>query len=466
MSEYPESAVTWRDLLREREVTAREAAEHFLSRIAARKDLGAFVSITAEQALRDADVADARYDEARDTGTLPPLHGLPTAHKDIVDVAGVTTTMGTAALPHRVPLTDHPGVAALRRAGTISLGKTQVPEFGLNAYSENLIAPPARNPHDLGVTPGGSSGGTAAAVSAGLLPVAPGSDGGGSIRIPSFACGLIGLKPGFGAIPSDLSQGPLDDIGAPRLTVSGPIARSAEDAALLFDAMRGESSPSADCVTEGSAGEAVHRAAQLTGLRVGISEASPFTPVYPIQLSPDARRAWEDAAARLERLGHHVEHGDFTYDPRYPEAFQTVWTSSLADLTLDPERESRLMPLTREFRRLALARSHDEQLASARTITAIAAEFRRQWGAYDVVLTPGLAYAPPRIGAFTERGPASDYRMQCEWAPFTSMVNVSGLPAIAVPILTASDGSRFGAQLIGRAGSEAQLLQLAAQLTG
>jgi len=257
-SNFPVSAVELRDALRAGEVSAREAAEHFLARIVERADLGAFVAVTAEQALAEADAADARFaalSEDERAG-LPPLHGLPIAHKDLVDVTGVPTTLGSAALPHPVAERDHPGVAVLRAAGAISLGKTQVPELGLNAYSENLIAPPARNPLDPERTAGGSSGGSAAAVAAGLLPVAPGSDGGGSIRIPSLACGLIGLKPGLGAVPTDLEHGPVDDFGAPRLPVSGPIARTAEDAALLFDAMAG---------TPGSALGAVRDADALQG---------------------------------------------------------------------------------------------------------------------------------------------------------------------------------------------------------
>ncbi|WP_309478041.1 amidase family protein [Leucobacter luti] len=169
----------------------------------------------------------------------------------------------------------------LRAAGAISLGKTQVPEFGLTGYSENLIAPPARNPLDPERTAGGSSGGSAAAVAAGMLALAPASDGGGSIRIPALACGLIGLKPGLGAIPADMQRGPHDEFGAPRLTVTGPLARSAADAALLFDAMRAEPGDPAE-----PAVAAVQRADALTGLRIGVSATSPFEAAHPVPLSP------------------------------------------------------------------------------------------------------------------------------------------------------------------------------------
>lgn len=467
----PESAYELRAALRRGEASAVAAVERSLDRIEAGADLGSFVAVTAELALDQARSADRRFAESADRSSLPALHGLPIAHKDLVDVAGVPTTRGSAALPHPVAAKDDPGVATLRAAGAVSLGKTQVPEFGLTGYSENLIAPPARNPLAPGLTPGGSSGGSAAAVAAGMLPLAPASDGGGSIRIPALACGLIGLKPGIGAIATDDVGTPRDEFGAPRLAVSGPLARDARDAAMLFDAMRGASGragargdDAADGLIE-PAVEAVRRAESLTGLRIGISTASPFEAAYPIRFSADALRALEIAAARLADRGHAVEEAAIDYDPRYPEAFTTTWTMSLSRLELPPEAEARLAPLTRVFRERAIARPREEHLAAAAALREFAADARRQWGRYDVVLTPGLAMAPPAIGAFTSRSPDDDYRLQCEWAPCTSMVNVSGLPAIAVPTLALPDGLSMGVQLIGREGSEERLLALAEQLT-
>ncbi len=157
---------------------------------------------------------------------------MPVAFKDLTDVAGVVTTHGSAALDRKPAPVDGALAAVLKRAGVVSLGKTQVPEFGLTAYSENLIAPPSRNPHALSRSSGGSSGGSAAAVAAGLVPFAPGSDGGGSVRIPAAACGLVGLKPGRGLVPAGESTG-----DPARLVVAGPLARSAEDAALMLDAL-------------------------------------------------------------------------------------------------------------------------------------------------------------------------------------------------------------------------------------
>lgn len=451
----PHTALALREALRDGSLSVTEVVAHHLSALEAGSELGAFVSVSADAALREAAVADRRGLRARRSGAPPPpLHGMPTAHKDLVDVAGSVTTHGSAAVPHAPATADGPGVAVLRRAGAISLGKTQVPEFGLTGYSENLIADPARNPHDPARTAGGSSGGSAAAVAAGLLPLAPGSDGGGSIRIPALACGLIGLKPGLGALPTDLTHGTHDGFGTPRLTVSGPLARDTADAAVLFDAMRGiPGEPSLS---------AVRAADGLSRLRIGISTASPFEAAHPVPYSAEALAALARVARLLEDRRHRVEEAEFTSDPGYADAFTTAWTAGLSLLQFSAAEVERLTPLTRAFRERALSRSDTTHHRAAARLRAFAAEARTQWGRYDAVLTPGLAFAPPRIGAFTSRSPDDDYRLQCEWAPLTSMVNVSGLPAIAVPI-----GPEYwtGVQLIGRPGSETQLLQLATQLT-
>lgn len=451
------SAVSLRDALQRGEVSARSAVEESLERIAAHRDLGSFITVTADAAIADAEAADRRIAEhlSNPDVPLPRLIGMPIAHKDLVDVADVQTTYGSAAVPHAVAEHDDPGVATLRAAGTVSLGKTQVPEFGLNAYSENLIAEPARNPLDPSLTTGGSSGGSAAAVRTGALPVAPGSDGGGSIRIPSFACGLVGLKPGLGTIASDVLQGETDAFGGPRLAVSGPIAHTAEDAALLFDAMIGRSDEPTLA--------AVRAFDRVAGLKIGISTVSPFASAFEISLDPSALAAFEVAAARLAEV-HRVEQAEITYDPAYADVFDVAWTSSLGLLELEPGAEHRLTSLTRAYRERALSRSDEVKHEAGVRMQEIARSMREQWGAYDVVLTPGLGILPPTVGTFMALSPDDDFQLQCRFAPFTSMVNVAGLPAIAVPITTLPSGLSVGVQLIGRRGSEAQLLQLAAQL--
>ncbi|KUM38205.1 amidase [Arthrobacter sp. EPSL27] len=469
------TAVELRDALHSGAVSARQATQHYLDRIdAENRHLGTFITVTAEQALQDAAAADqAHARSARDGTPLAPLHGMPVAFKDLTDVAGVVTTHGSAALEHKPALTDGALVTVLKTAGVISLGKTQVPEFGLTAYSENRIAPPSRNPHAPSRSSGGSSGGSAAAVAAGLVPFAPGSDGGGSVRIPAAACGLVGLKPGRGLVPAGESTG--DPAG---LVVSGPLARSAGDAALLLDAMvprpPGASGP--------AAGYLDLAAQDPPRLRIGVSLDSPWQTIFPFTPATEALDALAEAVRRLEAAGHQISEAAVRYDNRYPAAFTTAWTAAVGEARIAPQREALLTPLTRTFRRRAQQRG-PAKLAEA---LGFLCQFRRdtitQYAAWDVMLMPALAQTPRPVGWFTGAAhgdgywPAAewtgdadgDYRKQCEYAPWSSMVNVCGLPAISIPVHwtggAAGAGLPMGVQLIGPMGSEALLLQLAAQL--
>ncbi len=452
------TALELRDGLRRGDWSARELVQSSLERIERLRPLGAFTDVRPELALHEADAADRLFagTPRAERAELPPLLGLPTAHKDLVSVRGFRTTHGSAAVPHPIAERDDPIARAVRDAGAVCVGKTQVPEFGIAGYSESLIAPPARNPLDPNLTAGGSSGGTGAAIAAAMIPAAIGSDAGGSIRIPSGACGIIGLKPGRGAVPADALTGTHDDIGAPRMAVSGPMARSAADAALFFDALRGTSGEPSLRALEG--------AHEVSGLRIGVSLDSPFEALLPVHFDEFATAALDVAVRRLEGAGHHAEHASINYGVSYPEAFTTVWTHALTRIPLDPAVEGELGELAAWF--LARARATDPQhLAdSVEVLLDFARNASAQWGAYDIVLTPTLAFAPPEIGAFRALGPEGDYRLQCEWAPQTSMVNVAGMPAITVPVATDAGGLPRAVQLIGRAGSETLLLQLATQL--
>lgn len=459
------SAVELRNSLRTGEVSAAEATTHFLARIAQRNPLlGAFVTVTADQALAQARDADSRYIKARG-GELPLLHGMPSAFKDLTDVAGVVTTHGSAALDHKPAPADAPLVALLKEAGVVSLGKTQVPEFGLTAYSENRIAPPSRNPHAPSRSSGGSSGGSAAAVAAGMLPFAPGTDGGGSVRIPAAACGLVGLKPGRGTVAAGESQG-----DPARLVVPGPLARSAADAALLMDAM----------VPGGTYLESVDR--EPPRLRIGVTLDSPWSGTFPFSPDQEALDALRAGEKLLEQAGHTVAEAGIQYDNRYPDAFTTAWTAGVGSARISPHREALLAPLTRTFRRRAQQRSPAKLTEALAFLRHFQQDTVAQYAQWDLMLMPALAQTPRPVGWFTgagdgqDRWPAAhwpadadgDYRKQCEFAPWSSMVNVCGLPAVTIPVYWTGgrpgNGLPMGIQLVGPAGSEALLLQVARQL--
>jgi amidase len=464
------SAVRLRDALRSGELSARQAAGHYLERIdAGNPHLGAFITVTAEHALQDAAAADESHARAARAGTgLPLLHGMPVAFKDLTDVAGVVTTHGSAALEHRPALADGALAAALKRAGAVSLGKTQVPEFGLTAYSENRIAPPSRNPCAPSRSSGGSSGGSAAAVAAGLVPFAPGSDGGGSVRIPAAACGLVGLKPGRGLVPAGESAG--DPAG---LVVAGPLARSAADAALLLDALvPGTPAP----------GYLEQTTREPPRLRIGVSLDSPWQKTFPFTPDAEALDALRAGIRLLEAAGHETMEAAIRYDNRYPDAFTTAWTAGVGSARIAPQREALLTPLTRTFRRRAQQRSPARLSDALGFLRQFQRDTIAQYSAWDFILTPALAQTPRPVGWFTGAAhgggywPAAewtgdaddDYRKQCEYAPWSSMVNVCGLPAISIPVHwtggARGSGLPMGIQLVGPMGSESLLLRLAAQL--
>lgn len=474
------TALQLRDALAAGELSACEVTGHYLARIeSANRLLGAFVTVTADQALADAKAADAAFTRlpASDRHQeLPPLHGVPVAFKDLTDIAGVPTTHGSAALDHHPAPADSALVARLRAAGTISLGKTQVPEFGLTAYSENRIAPPSRNPHAVSRSSGGSSGGSAAAVAAGLVPFAPGTDGGGSIRIPAAACGILGLKPGRGVVPSGEGQG-----DPARLVVGGPLARTPADAALMMDVLAEPEVPLP------AGGYSAGLLQEPPRLRIGVSLDSPWASVFPFTPEPEALEALRIGSDLLSAAGHLVLEANVRYDNRYADAFTTAWTAGVGSARISPRREALLTPLTRTFRRRAQQRSAAKVNEAVEFLRRFSADTITQYRQWDVILTPALAQTPRPVGWFTGTvhgggawpaadwagDPDDDYRRQCEFAPWSSMVNVCGLPAVTVPVywtggsaggMSAAAGLPMGIQLIGKEGSELLLLQLAAQI--
>lgn len=431
------------------ELTALEVTEHQLDRIS-RLDtrLGAFVEVTAERALT----------RAARTRLRGPLAGVPFADKDLVARAGVPTRYGSRVFAEHVPDQDDPLAAALDAVGGVSLGKTTTPEFGLTGFTEPAAGPAARNPWDTSTGAGGSSGGAAVAVAAGLLPWAPASDGGGSIRIPAATCGVVGLKPARGRLP--LGAG-LDTYDA--LSVNGPITRSVTDAAFLLDVMSALA-PSHRAVTapgdgpfSGAVGAPVDR------MRVGTTLTTPWDGDVAFELDEAANRAVAWAARTLDE--HTAGIDEVAWSPQgYPALFRTLWRASAASLPLDEKTLPLAEPITAwlaaEGRALP-ARQVIETYAAARmferaTISAFAG--------FDAILTPALAMSPRPLGWFGHGDPEDTFDRQVMYAPHTSWVNVAGLPAITVPVLADDSGRPWSVQLVGRPGGEAAILALAGVL--
>lgn len=445
------TAVAQREELRAGRVSPRELVEHYLKRIERlNPDLGAFVEVTPEAALARADNLDP--------AATASLWGLPFADKDLVSRAGVATRFGSRAFEHYIPEQSDDLALLFDDAGAISLGKTNTPEFGLTAYTETLIAPPARDPWNRERGAGGSSGGAAVAVAAGMLPFAPASDGGGSIRIPSATVGVVGLKPSRGRLP--VGSG-LDGLAG--LAVAGPIARTVADAALLLDALvEGRSYPYA--LRAPGTGPFLESALRPAGhYRIGVTLVSPWDGSEPIVLDPDARAAVARTVNSLAALGHEVDELDWR-PHGYAELFTTLWRAGAARIGVEDARLHLVEPITAwliQSGRALGARDLADALAAATvfekdTITAFAP--------FDAILTPALAQSPRPIGWFDSDDAQKNFSQQVQYAPYSSFVNVAGLPAIVLPVSQDSEGSPVAVQLIGRPGGEHALLAIAAQL--
>ena len=433
-------------MLAEGTVTAPTLLEIYLERIARLdRQLRSYRVVFADAARQEAEAAQRRLD----AGERLPLLGVPVAIKDDVDIAGEMTTYGTSAVS--TPATrDAEVVARLRAAGAVIIGKTTVPEMMMLPYTESLTFGATRNPWDTALTPGGSSGGSGAAVAAGLAPLALGSDGGGSIRIPSGWCGLFGIKPQRDRVP----LAPHDDAWC-GLSVNGPVARSVKDAALFLDVTT---------TMPGPDGGFVGAAAREPGrLRIALSTKVP--PPFVVNIGKEQRAAVDEAGALLRELGHDV----VTRDPDYPPA--AIYANYLPrffrgiynDVRLLPHQD-RLEKRTRNMARIGSLLS-DRRMANVRAgESALAARIQSIFDDVDVVITPGNATGPSRIGAYQRRGAISSLLLVSGRVPFFEIWNLTGQPAAAVPWGLDRNGVPLSVQLVGRPRDEATLLALSAQI--
>ena len=438
------------------ELSARDLVQSALEAIEAiNPRVNALVTITADHALARA----ARMDE----GEIEPgiLWGLPFADKDLTDRRGVRTGAGSRTRSNAgdADRTD-PVPQALDDAGGISVGKSAVCEFGLTSYTQSQVFPPTLNPYSLAHGSGGSSGGAAAAVSAGMLPFAPGSDGGGSVRIPSWTCGVVGVKPSRGLLA--VGSG-FDSLGG--LVVPGPIARSVGDAAVLLDALA-RGGPTFRATGHPPSGLSFADAAVQPpgGLRIGVTTASPWDGWIDIDRHPEALSALERAGAVAESCGHEIV--DLGWQPLagYAEAFTTLWQASAVSLDIPDKDHHLLEPMTRYLIERGQRLGARELAGALSFLQRFESSTIRAFSTVDVVLTPGLAMLAPEVGFYDSDDPEEIFQKQVAVTPFSSFVNVSGLPALALPVSLSTGGLPLGVQLIGRPGRDWQIISLAAQL--
>lgn len=426
-------------------VDVTRAALHRADRMNER--LGAFACLTPELALEQAAALDAAV--KHQTLGAAPLAGIPLPIKDLVEVAGVPFEAGSAALRGNISETTDTVAQRLADAGSIMVGKTATPEFGFPCYTEPDGAPPAVTPWDRTRGAGGSSGGAASAVAASVVPLAHGSDGGGSLRIPAASCGVVGFKASRGLVDTMPSRPP-----GPGLVTDGVLARTMTDAALALDVL----APGHRFLA------GLH--AVPRGLRIGVS-TTPF-----ISATAQVHVACEDAVAQvagwLKELRHRVDAAPVPFDPAAWAAFDAIWTTGAASIPLPPEADPALTPMTRWLRERGRTVSGVDYAGALSAVQRITFEAQQQWSDFDVILTPTLAQPPARVGALRDDAdPAADFAAQIEYTPWTSVANLTGRPSVSLPLVRARvDGTTLpiGVMLTGRIGEDAVLLRLAAQL--
>ncbi len=421
--------------IRAREVRAADLVEACLARIEQHRDLNAFILVLADTARAEAERADREIAQGRYRG---PLHGIPISLKDLIDVAGVPTTAGSRVREGHRATSDAPIVRRLRKAGAIVIGKTNLHEFAFGTTTEDSAFGPARNPYDPSRSPGGSSGGSGIAVATGMSVASVGTDTGGSIRIPSAACGIVGLKPALGEIPVDgvvpLSR-TLDHVG--------PMARCVLDTALVYDALSGRTTAANEWTPAGGP------------LRFLVPE-----PFYLERLDAEVRARFDEVCTRLRGAGHTVRRGSIDHAALVPAVYLHIVMAEAAEYhaaTLDatPEKYVPAVRARLEMGRYVLAEDYVRAMRGREALThsvdAVLADA-------DALLLPTMAIPAPPIGANAVDAGGSREPVRAITLRLTQTFNITGHPALSIPMGVTAQGLPCGCQLVGRSGATRQLL--------
>jgi amidase len=443
-------AVEQAKLIRSKTVSPLELVELYLERIDRLDNtLGSYFTVTADRAIADATAKTEQLAHTPNPDDLPPFFGVPISIKDLSAVKDVPWSLGVAALRQQIAEFDTGVVSRIKQAGFVILGKTATSQLGSLPYTEPPGFPPARNPWNLDYTPGGSSGGAAAAVAAGLCPIAHGSDGGGSVRGPAACCGLVGIKPSRGRI----SSAPMGE----RLmgfATSGPVARTVADAAALLDVMSGYIPGDPYWLPDPNPSFLESSRQSPGSLRIGV--------VTEFEGFGKPESAWENAvletAKRLEKLGHFVEARSFNacdlIDP-----FTVIWKSSITAAGIPVEC---LDPINRWNAENAVPVGNFIQAHTQ--IHIIARRIVSSFQDIDVLLLPTYMHSPLKIGEWADLSPEETLAKVIRWIYPCPPFNASGQPAIALPVGFDKNGLPLSVQLVGKPATESMLISLAAQL--
>ena len=436
--------------IRAREVSPLEIVNLYLERIdRLNPELGSYFTVTADRAI---DLASSQTDQLaglNKSQELPPFFGVPIGIKDLTPVAGVPCTYGTQALLGNISSYSESVVWRIEAAGFNILGKTATSQIGSLPYTEPEGFPPARNPWNLDYTPGGSSGGSAAAVAAGLCAIAQGSDGGGSIRGPASCCGLVGIKPSRGRV----SWAPVGD-HLSGISANGPLARTVADAAALLDVISGYTTGDPYWIPDSNP-TFLEASRQKPGkLRIAFS-----TDIPPVgEAEAICQQAVLETVKLLTDLGHDVEPGcpDFT---GLIEPFIAIWQSGAAASGIPGPA---LEPMNRWL--LERTISAGEYLRAVHQMQVISRRIVGFFEKFDVLVLPTYLHSPIRVGEWADLSCEETLQRIINWIAPCPPFNASGLPAIALPAILDNNGLPVGIQIIGRPAAEATLIALAAQM--
>jgi aspartyl-tRNA(Asn)/glutamyl-tRNA(Gln) amidotransferase subunit A len=426
--------------LRSRKVSAADLVEHCLRRIEQDNgSLNAFIHVMAEEARREAAVADRDIAAGRDRG---PLHGVPVALKDLIDVAGVPTTAASRVREGHIAATDAPIVTALRKAGAIIIGKTNLDEFAFGTTSENSAFGPVRNPHDPARSPGGSSGGSAVSVAAGMALAAIGTDTGGSIRIPAAVCGIVGLKPTYDEVCAD-GVVPL----ARSFDHVGPFARTVADAALVYQAL-----------TATSTSIAPANARDAQSIRLAIPRA-----YFCDLLDGDVRARFDQSIADLRAAGVQIIDTSIAHAPETPAIYMHIHSSEGAQYhakTLESASDeyTRGVRLRLEVGRCILAEDYARAMRGREILRQ---EVEAALAGVDALVLPAVPIPAPPIGAESVMVDTTMQPVRAMMLRNTHLFNVTGHPAISMPCGMTSNGLPCGLELVGRRFETSALLGVA-----
>jgi len=443
-------ATTLATLIRRRKVSPVEVLAAILDRIdKLNPRLNAFVTLTAEQARREARAAERAL--TKRSATLGPLHGVPFSVKDLVITKGVRTMRGSKLYEHDVPTEDAPVVERLKAAGAIILGKTTTPEFGFKGVTDSPVTGISRNPWNLERTPGGSSGGAGAAVATGMGPLAIGTDGGGSIRIPSSFCGIYGLKPHVGRVPVY----PGSTLGD--LSHVGPMTRTVRDAALMLNAIAGADDRDRFSLPTSHPDYLQAVEGEIRGLRAAWSPDLGFASV-----DPQVRQITADAVKAFAELGCNVEEVNPGFDNPGVLFLHFFYVNIGAMLQDYPGYERQIDPQLLANITEVNGVSGPDYAHSILRRGAIFEQIRRFFATYDVLLCPTVSVPPFEVrheGPTQIAGRTVDRRA---WIAMTPLFNLTGQPAATVPCGFTSDGLPIGLQIVGRRFDEATVLRASA----